>query len=182
MKIKYVVLLIFMAGCKTGKLTDKTSANIPNKMFSSSYSGTQNDIPYYSADEFSNNALETYTFDYLKSEFSGENEILKEPVENLHDNNIVDTIYHFSDHSNRIEYYKGKHANFITKFEVTDSQYNLYGGISAGTGKNDFKKAFGIDDQIGDIVNIGNASKTAFYTFYFKKDKIQKITSHFDVD
>lgn len=182
MKLRYFALLIFLVGCKSAKLTEKTSSNIPNRIFSSTYSGTENDIPYYSSDEFTNNALKTYTLDYLKSEFSETNETRKTPVENLHDNSIIDTIYHFSDKRNTIEYYKGTYANFISKFEVTDNQYDLHGGISAGTGKKDFKKAFNIKDEIGDVVNIGNTSKTAIYTFYFKKDKVQKISSLFYVD
>jgi len=182
MKLRYFVLLIFLVGCKSTKLTEKTSNNIPNKIFSNTYSGIENDIPYYSSDEFTNNALKIYTLDYLKSEFSETNETRKTPVENLHDNSIIDTIYHFSNNSNTIEFYKGTHANFITKFEVTDSQYDLFGGISPGTGKKDFKKAFIINDKIGDVVNIGNSSKTAIYTFYFKKDKIQKISSFFYID
>lgn len=182
MKIKYLALLLFLVGCKSGKLTEKTSNNIPNRIFSSTYSGTENDIPYYNSDDFTNNALKTYTLDYLKSEFSETNETRKKPVENLHDNSIIDTIYQFSDNSNTIEYYKGTHANFITKFEVTDNQYDLIGGISPGTSKKAFKKAFNIDDEIGDVVNIGNTSKTAAYTFYFRKDKVQKISSLFYVD
>ncbi|QIA09331.1 hypothetical protein [Draconibacterium halophilum] len=182
MKLRYLTLLIFLVGCKSGMITQKSSMNIPDREFSSSYAGTENNIPYYSSNEFTNNALKSYTLDYLKSAFAGKNETSKTPVDNLHDNSIVDTIYHFSDNSNEIEYYKGTHANFITKFDVTDSQYDLYGGISAGTRKDDFTKAFNIENKTGDVVNIGNASQTAIYTFYFRNNKIQRISSLFYID
>ncbi|QGY47705.1 hypothetical protein GM418_29780 [Maribellus comscasis] len=93
--------------------------------FSSSYSDTENNIQNYNCDDLANNALNKYSLNYLKTNFPSRKNYTIIPIKNLHDNRIIDTIYQFSENANNIEYYKGVYANFVTKFEVTNSKYAL---------------------------------------------------------
>jgi hypothetical protein len=107
----------------------------------------------------------------------------KEPVVNIHDSSIVDTIYTFSAPDNIIQIYRAKHADFIVTFEATDSRLNLAGDIKPGMSKGAFLKKFCIEHTLCDKFVICDSERTMIFLFLFdKRYKLKRISCNLYLD
>jgi hypothetical protein len=86
-------------------------------------------VPYYQSDEFAIAALKDYSIKSIKDRYLGKLKLTLIPTINVYDKTIVDTIYRFSNNNNLIEVYRAKHADFVIKFDITDTTFKLGGCI-----------------------------------------------------
>jgi hypothetical protein len=173
-----IILLIFITSCST--LQKKTAEEFECKPinFNTDNSFTsEKGITYYVCNEFANKAINNYTIETVKNKYAGFLKQETTPTRNIHDTTRVDTIYKFFDNNTTISFYRAKHKDFLREFEVSDALFNLYGCVSVGMSKEAVKEQFNIKSPLNDTIRIGNEEKTAVFTFYFKKNKLNQIVS-----
>jgi hypothetical protein len=184
MKTKLGLLfLILLFGCNLNKHISEKKSDCVGISFKSKFIDKDSlGIPYYQSNEFLEVAIKEYTIKSVKKKYSAQFKLTLIPTVNVHDSRIVDTIYNFSNNKNLIEFYRARHADFVIKFDVTDDIYKLDKCISVGLDKNAIVKDFGIKENIGDIVMIGNLEQTTTFAFYFKNKKIVRIVGYNYID
>jgi len=178
-KILGLLFLTLFFGCNLTKhsleqKSDCVKINFKTKFIDKDSLG----IPYYQSDEFTDDAIKEYSIKLLKEKYSAKLKLTLIPFVNIYDSTIVDTIYKFSNNNNVIEVYRAKEKDFVINFDITDPIFKLIGCLSIGSGKDSVVKQFGIKENIGDTIVIGNMNQTATFTFYLKNNKIVRIGSY----
>lgn len=174
-KLIKITFLLFISGCSIFQQPEKFECT--PQQFQSTADTDSKETPYYISEQFSNHALDNYTIAQIKKKYSRSLELKTTPIENIHDPSIIDTIYKFSNATNKISFYRARHRDFIRTFEVTKPYFNLYGCVSIGMQKKEFAKQFNLPTSIPDTIKIGNKTKTAVLTFFFEDNKVSKIES-----
>jgi hypothetical protein len=185
LKNLFFLLVISMLTSCDNKKIDKSQVFAENDtmFFNSNYSFTDSSkVDYYESEDFVSNALNNYTIATIDQKYRSILNCSKEPVHNRHDSIIVDTIYTFSNTTNKIQIYKAKENNFIFTFDVTDSLFKLTGNIRPGITKEIFARKFHIIEKLNDKVQIVNSEGSMRLMFYFKNNRLNRINSYLYLD
>jgi hypothetical protein len=92
-----------------------------------------------------------YLIKNIRKNYKKDFEITKEPMPNMHNETIIDTIYRFTNKKNKISVYKSTSAEFVYDVDVQDKKF-LFGKIHTGISKDDFKKKFRLSELPQDNV------------------------------
>lgn len=178
-----ILILSVLVGCNLSMRNPDSKNTCPKKYYKAilSFPDSAN-VAYYQSDAFAYNAVKEYSIESVSKKYSNLLKLIVTPTENVHEKNVMDTIYNFSNDSNYIEFYRAGHADFIQRFDVSDSVFMLEGCVYVGLPKDSLKSRFGIKDDIGDTITIGNMEHSISYTFYFKNKKIKRIGSYQYID
>ena len=177
------LFLILLFGCNLTKHTAEKKSDCMGISFKTKFMDKDSlGIPYYQSDGFAEVAIKEYTIESVKERFSAKLKLTLIPTVNVHDSKVIDTIYNFLGKKNLIEFYRTKHADFVIKVDVTDNIFKLGKCICVGSDKNTIVKYFGIKENIGDSIVIGNLEQTTTFTFYFKNNKIVRIVGYNFID
>jgi hypothetical protein len=134
-------------------------------------------IPFFECNNFVDNALNKYTIEVLGNKEFKFLKQSKRTVTNIHQIELRDTIYTFSDKANKIQIYRAKHVDIIYEFDVTDTKCKLLGNVGTGMTKAEFSNKFNILKPVKNKIKIGNSNGTQAFTFYFNNNKIQRINA-----
>lgn len=139
--------------------------------------------PYYYCEDFVLNALRfEYTVKSVDSAYKGFFKVTRDSVTNSHDKNQIDTVYTFVKNPNSIEIYRSPDADFLTRFDFTDPCFLLAGNIHTGVEKSFFVEKFHLSSLKQDTIEIGNLEGSYKFKFYFKNDKLERISFNGDLD
>ena len=149
MDLKYLVISIaillstsntFLKHFSTpGSIVERTTLFQPEN----SFFDVKNEASFEN-EEFISNALENNTIAKLNGDYVRFLKCSKESVINRHDSAIIDTVYTFSNRTNKIQIYRSKQKDIIFTFDITDSKIILTGNIKTGMSKDIFSKKFQI--------------------------------------
>lgn len=107
----------------------------------------------------------------------------KEPVVNIHNPEVIDTVYHLKKGKNTIDVYKGHGKTFVYQAFIKSKKAKFANGIHPGMSREGFYQLLsGAKDLGTDIHKIHNSDKTATATFRFKKGKVKSIALDYSVD
>ncbi len=174
-----LLLFIWIFGCNSTRQNAENKCDCIKKDFKAEFTFKDSlEGPYYQSDDFVSNAIEAYTIESVRKKYSDQLKLTLVPNINMHDSTIVDTVYAFSNDRSKIEFYRAKQADFIQKFDISDTVFKLDGCIAVGLLKDSLAKQFGIKENIGDTITIGNMERTSTFTFYFKNNRIVRIGSY----
>ncbi|MFA9390122.1 MAG: hypothetical protein ACERKD_09960 [Prolixibacteraceae bacterium] len=140
-----------------------------------------NHIANYECDDFVLNALENYTIKSIRQEYNFL-KLTQEPIINLHNPSIVDTIYTFSHKKNTIKIYRARHNDFTYLFDVRYSKFKLAGAIQPGMSKATFCRKFNISETIDSKVQLSDKASNIEYLFYFKRNKLRRISANIYIE
>ena len=132
-------------------------------------------IPYYQCDDYFayNIQLSTKNVDSIYPAFF---KCSKEPIINIYDSTIIDTICTFSKGDNMIKIYKSYYSgDLLMLFDVADTIFKLNSNIRIGMSKDRFIKKFGLTGLKNDTIEIGNMEHTDAFRFYFKNNLLRRI-------
>jgi hypothetical protein len=139
-------------------------------------------VDYFQCDDYSAFKISPNTKS-IDNTFHGYFNFTKEPIINMQDSTIVDTIYKYVNHDNKIEIYKSYYSgDLLMLYDVVDSIFEINGNIKPGISKDYFQKKFNIKGAIEDIVDIGNLEQTNVVRFYFKYNKLIRIRTEPYID
>ena len=167
-----LMILALISGC-----SNKIKSSGPK-----SESIRETEIQYIKNNDFISNALNDYEINSITKKYRKVLKCIKNPVVNIHNPSIIDTIYVFSDSKNKIEIYRALHADLIFTFDVSDSKYELSNNIKPGITKDIFIENMKIKTAINDTVRIGHTEGMQYFTFYFKKAKLKRIEFYTYID
>lgn len=109
--------------------------------------------------------------------------ITKEPIANIHNPEVVDTVYHLKKGKNTIDVYKAAGKTFVYKAFIKSKKANLANGIHPGMTREDFYQTIkDAKDLRTKIHKIHTSDKTATATVAFKGDKVKSIQLEYSVD
>ena len=174
-----IFLLTLVVACNLTKKIPENKCICTGKIFKTVF--THKDalnVFYYQSDDFTAKAIEEYTIASVRKKYSNQLKLTLIPVKNRYKPNIVDTLYEFSNKQSIIQFYRASNADFIQRFDISDPIFKLAGCVSVGQLKNNITKQFGIKEKIGDTITIGNIEHTSAFTFYFKNNRIVRISSY----
>lgn len=141
-----------------------------------------NEVARFESEDFVSEALKNYTIKTVQHEYLHNLKCTKESIVNMHDPAIIDTIYNFSNHKNKIQIYRAKHKDLIILFDVTDQIFKLSGDIKPGMAKNVFLRKFHIAETEKNKVNITNAEGSISFMFYFENNRLKRINGQIFLD
>jgi hypothetical protein len=133
-------------------------------------------------EDFISNALNKYTIPTINKEFQHFLTCSRESVVNRHDSSVIDTVYTFSNPSNKIQIYRANQQDFIFVFDVTDSVFNLSGNVRPGMKKEAFLQKFHLTGIVNDKVKIFNSEGSMGFVFYFTNNRLKRINSYLYLD
>lgn len=100
--------------------------------------------------------------------------IEKEPTENRHVENQIDTIVTRSFKNSKIESYKVKGEEMIYHAKIADAGFTFLNNIGIGASKGDLEKQ--LDTELkSDVIKIGNFTGNIVFIFRFEKEKLKEI-------
>jgi len=140
------------------------------------------EVACFESEDFVATALNHYSIELFNKKFFSILNCSEESIVNRHDLTVIDTIYTFSNHKNKIQIYRAKHKDFIFLFDVTDKIFKLDGNIKPGMTKKDFFRKFLINEPKTDKVQITNSEGSIKFMFYFKNNKLKRIISQVFLD
>ena len=167
--ILFVFSLCFLTSCN--------SKPEVSKLFSSNLLKIENNIPYFQSDSFVANPLgfelspivfENHFYNYFDKSF--------EPVKNIHDTSLIDTIVNYSHANCIVQFYKTHGRTLLSAFDSDDPVLAVAGNVSVGIPKSDFIKIFGLGSLQNDTCEVGNEEGTFRFRFIFVQNKLSKIT------
>ena len=173
-----------LTSCSFVKL-DKPLTTIEEEriLFHSRYSFTDSSlVANFECEDFVSDALNDYTIAFLNKAYLSILNCSRESVVNRHDSAIIDTIYTFSNHKNKIQIYRAKQDEFIFTFNVTDSTFKLTGNVKPGMSKEAFAKKFQITEPLNSKVQLFNSEGNMRFMFYFENNRLQRINSYLYLD
>lgn len=173
-----VVLLQGMISCNIIRFNESTrSVNEDELSYDSKFVQIDsNNVAIYESEKFVNYAMEDYSIESIRQEYK----FLKctqFPEINMHNPDIIDTIYIFSNNKNIIRIYRALHNDFIFMLDVTNSKFKLTGDIKPGMSKDAFSQKFQITESIDEKVQLINSEGTEEYLFYFKRNSLKRMTA-----
>ena len=178
-----ISILLGMTSCNTLQL-NKSEKLIPkdNLRYNTKFTGANsNNITSYECENFAANALNNYSVASIRQEYK----FLKctqEPKVNIHNPAIIDTIYTFSDNKNIIQVYRAQNKDFIFILDVTNPKFNLTGDVKPGMSKDAFSRKFNITEAIDEKLQITSTNGNTTYLFYFKRNKLKRISTNLYLD
>jgi len=137
---------------------------------------------FFECEKFADNALNRYTIKYMKTQLVNFLDLSTEPFVNRHESTKVDTIYTFSNATNKIQIYRARHEDFIFTFDVTDPKLKLAGGIGPGMTKGAFASVLHIDNSFTKNVHVTNKEGSMRFMFIFSGDTLKKVYSYLYLD
>ncbi len=109
--------------------------------------------------------------------------VTKEPIANIHNPEVVDTVYHLKKGKNIISVYKGAGKVFVYQAFLKSKKANLANNIHPGMSREDFYLSLKGPKDLGtEIHKIHNSEKTATATVNFKRNKVKSIALDYSVD
>jgi hypothetical protein len=141
-----------------------------------------NEDSCFECEEFIFNALNNYTIAIIDKDFFNILNCAKESEANWHDSSVIDTVYTFSNPTNKIQIYRANKHDFIVTFDVTDSVFNLIGDVKPGMKKDIFQKKFHLAEIINNEVEIYNLEGNMGFVFYFDKNALKRIKGDLYLD
>ncbi|CAN5268889.1 hypothetical protein BH09BAC1_BH09BAC1_27860 [soil metagenome] len=109
--------------------------------------------------------------------------VKKEPVVNIHEPSVVDTVYHFKKCKNHIWLYKSAYNTIVYKATLSSKKAKLAFGIRPGMKREEFYKAIINLKATGAAVHtFSNNDKSASATVTFKRDKLKTISFEYGLD
>jgi len=105
----------------------------------------------------------------------------KEPVENQHVNNVVDTIKIFRSNQSKIKTYKSATEEWVFEAHIVDSEFKFLDFINIGSDITKLEKKMKIVID-SDILKIGNLEQTSVFVFKLKDRKLKEVTYEGYVD
>lgn len=179
MKLLYLSLLLIIMIMGSFTITPLESQPVFRTNYIDSDQGKSES---FECDNFTTAALAGYTINLIEKNYAG---ILKrtiEPVTNLHDPDITDTIFTYSNSKNKIQIYKAKHGDFIFTFDVTDPLLRLNAGVGPGMTRNNFIHIFHISNSQSNNMNIVNSDGTVAFSFLFENNVLKHISGDLYID
>lgn len=140
-----------------------------------------NNIANYECEDFVLNAIENYTIASIRQKYKFL-KFTQEPIINLHNPSIVDTIYSFSNKKNTVRFYRARHDDFIYIFDVSNSKFKLAGDIQPGMSKATFCRKFRISESIDSKIQLSDKNGNIDYLFYFKRKILKRISADIYID
>jgi hypothetical protein len=186
-RLIYIFILLIVEVFLSLSLTKPGKISVPVEkgaiLFHSKYLfSDSNKVASFECNDFVSVALNNYTIELLSRKFSGFLNCTKEPVINMHNAEVIDTIYTFSNPENEIQIYRSGQTDFISNFDVSDSRFNLTGNIKPGMSKESFSSKFQIKDTLVHEVEIINSEGTAKFLFYFHNNRLIRISCELYLD
>ena len=152
-------------------------------LYQSKYSFTlPGDLTCFECEDFIYNALNNYTITTINKEYLSLLNCTKEIVVNRYDSVVIDTVYTYSNPTNKIQIYRANLNDFIFTFDVTDPVFNLKGNVKPGMTKDDFLRKFHITAAINNKIKISNAEGNMGFVFYFQNSRLKRINSYLYLD
>lgn len=109
--------------------------------------------------------------------------VTREPVANIHNPEVVDTVYHLKKGKNTIDVYKGNGKMFVYQAFLKSKKLNMANGIHPGITREVFYSSLkGAKDLGTNVHKIHNSEKTATATVNFKRDRVKSILLEYSVD
>lgn len=139
-------------------------------------------VESFECNEFVWEALKEYSIGQMKQEFGSILTCTREPVTNIYNPDIIDTIFSFSDDNNEIRFYKARENCFVFTFTVTDAVFKLNGNIQTGMTKDDFASIFNIFKPVENVVIIKDSEGTVAFQFFFDNNRLSQIVSDIYLD
>jgi hypothetical protein len=99
----------------------------------------------------------------------------KEAVDNFYSPNVVDTVYHFTQYADTVQFYKTENGEYLAQAILRTPVVNLKGGIHVGMSKEEFGAILGKKCPVPDLLQIGDHAHNEVYYFYFVNDRLQTI-------
>ena len=100
----------------------------------------------------------------------------REPVTNIHEMGVTDTIYTFTAHQTSVSVYKSAIQDILQSAVIRNNDIALKRNIFIGMSKKAFALKF--HHPNGDLPNyleVGNAENTSVYAFSFRNDRLQEV-------
>ncbi len=176
-------ILLGMASCntlqlnKSDKLTSEDNLSYNTKFIDIN----SNNAASYECENFVSNALDNYSIASIRQNYQFL-KCTKEPKINIHNPAIIDTIYTFSDNKNIIQIYRTQDKDFTFILDVSNPKFKFPGNIKPSMSKDDFSRKFNITELIDKKVQLTNSNGNATYLFYFKRNKLKRISANLYLD
>ncbi|WP_166924341.1 hypothetical protein [Flavobacterium poyangense] len=100
--------------------------------------------------------------------------IEKDPVNNRHVDNVVDTILISKFDKTKISSYKAISEEFIFEANIKNDEFQFSKNIKIGIKKKDFENSLKIKIN-SNLLKIGNLEQTSVFVFNFKNDILKEI-------
>jgi len=184
--IKYLLLIsviVSFASCssiRTYKANRYVSEN-SLKYNSTFLAIDSNNVANYECNEYVKNALNNYSIELMYKDFR----FLKnthETVSNIHNPQITDTVYSFSNKKNSIRFYKTKSKEIIFVFDVTSPKLDIKDNIKIGMSKEAFIQKFRITKPFDTKIQLVNSMRNNKILFQFKRNILVQITADLYID
>jgi hypothetical protein len=100
----------------------------------------------------------------------------KDPVENIHEEDVTDTVYTFRYHQTIISVYKSSEQDILQSAVIRDKDILLKRNIYIGMTKKAFAQGFNnLSENCPDYLEVGNAENTSVYGFSFKNSRLHEV-------
>lgn len=162
------LMLIFLSLASCNK--KEISSSIPKTI-----SKNENDIKIVEEQYIQDDSLTAKLF-YELSEFKKDSRFIiqKEPVNNRHVDNVVDTVLNFKFDKIKISSYKSVTEEFVFEANIKNPEFQFSKNIKIGIKKKDFEKS--LNTKINsNVIKIGDLEQTSVFVFNFKKDILTEI-------
>lgn len=176
--MKYLLFILFLSiAFVSCRKNSETKDELKNDEDTSQIN--ENEISIIDSD-FINNPFEFGRIDIqtLKKAFGKECKIKKEPVENIHVEGQIDTVYTVDIKNSQFIIYKIPDNQFLESAEINDSLIMLKRNIRTGILKKDFKEKF-IELQniknLPDTITVQGEDAEGYLIFTFKNNFLNKI-------
>jgi len=110
--------------------------------------------------------------------------IKAEPVENLYEENQIDTLYKLTYRKSKIELYKARGKSLLVSAEIQNRRIQLYRGIHTGIKKRTLYQLLpGLPETNENIVKLIDEEGLTTYIFYFNnRERLDKINIITDIE
>ncbi|MDX9941701.1 MAG: hypothetical protein RBS53_05710 [Bacteroidales bacterium] len=178
-----VLPLVLLIGCKSAKMVSSETATSPNTIFQAIPApDSPAENPYFYCSDFVENVYNSLTIDEMENKYGSLVSKEFEPIQNIHNDHLTDTILSFSSGSNLIQFLKARHADILLRVDITDGRITLFENIRPGMTKADFQTKFSIRHELPDVLEIGTSEQTSSFTFRFRAGKLSRISSDLYID
>jgi len=100
----------------------------------------------------------------------------KELIDNIHEEDLTDTIYTFTYHQTSITVYKSAYQDILQSAVIRNKDIPLNRNIFIGMTKKVFSQSFhSLNENCPDYLEVGNAENTSVYAFTFKNERLHEV-------